>query len=360
MKKILVIDIGGSKIIVGLADFCGNILEYDKFQLPKKYDTVFLIGKICEMSQKYMLQKPVVAGVTIPGLADAEKGMWLYAPFSGISNFNICEILGQRLGIKVFCDNDVNACAIAEKRFGICKNMDNFLWITVSNGIGGAVYINGQIVYGDNKGAGEIGHFIVEENTKNKCGCGKIGCLEAMASGTGIAKEYKNVTGKELSAKESFYCEAIENCAKELIINIFRNNCHKSRNNNSQFYKNLISKINDEAAFITFDDAVQYSGYSASHFSKMFKRLSGMNFSEYINVIRVENAITMLRNNNNFSMTTISSKCGFSTVRNFNRVFKKITGYSPCSLPKNFIIDTGLRISKSESFDPTDKNSILI
>ena len=116
MKKILVIDIGGSKIIVGLADFYGNILEYDKFQLPKKYDTVFLIGKICEMSQKYMLQKLVVAGVTIPGLADAEKGMWLYAPFSGISNFNICEILEQRLGIKVFCDNDVNACAIAEKK----------------------------------------------------------------------------------------------------------------------------------------------------------------------------------------------------------------------------------------------------
>lgn len=180
-----------------------------------------------------------------------------------------------------------------------------------------------------------------------------------LSDNTAIQKGIEQIK-KELSAKESFYCEAIENCAKELIINIFRNNCHKSRNNNSQFYKNLISKINDESAFITFDDAVQYSGYSASHFSKMFKRLSGMNFSEYLNVIRVENAITMLRNNNNFSMTTISSKCGFSTVRNFNRVFKKITGYSPCSLPKNFIIDTGLRISKSESFDPTDKNSILI
>lgn len=180
-----------------------------------------------------------------------------------------------------------------------------------------------------------------------------------LSDNTAIQKGFEQIK-KELSAKESFYCEAIENCAKRVVIDIFRNNCHKSRNDNSQFYKNLISKINDEAAFITFDDAVCYSGYSASHFSKMFKKLSGMNFSEYLNVIRVENAITMLRNNSNISMTTISSKCGFSTVRNFNRVFKKITGYSPCSLPKDFIINTGLRISKSESFDPTDKNSILI
>lgn len=202
MDKILTIDIGGSKIIVGLADFCGNILQYEKFKLPEKYDIDFLIDKICKMAENYMSEKPVVAGVTIPGLADAEKGMWLYAPFSGISNFNICEILGQRLGIKVFCDNDVNACARAERRFGICKSTDNFLWITVSNGIGGAVFINGQIVYGDNQGAGEIGHFIVEENTENVCGCGKCGCLEAMASGRGITKEYKNLTGKTLSAQD--------------------------------------------------------------------------------------------------------------------------------------------------------------
>lgn len=135
MDKILTIDIGGSKIIVGLADFCGNILQYEKFKLPEKYDIDFLIDKICKISENYMSEKPIVAGVTIPGLADAEKGMWLYAPFSGISNFNICEILGQRLGIKVFCDNDVNACARAERRFGICKSTDNFLWITVSNDI---------------------------------------------------------------------------------------------------------------------------------------------------------------------------------------------------------------------------------
>lgn len=202
MENILVIDIGGSKIIVGLAEFEGNISEYEKFELPPEYNADFLIDKICEMSERYMSQKPVVAGGTIPGLADAKKGLWLYAPFSGISNFKICDILRQRLGIEVFCDNDVNACARAEKRFGICKNTDNFLWMTVSNGIGGAVVLNGEIIYGDNNGAGELGHFIVEENDGNLCGCGKYGCLEAMASGTGISKEYMKLTGKKLSAKE--------------------------------------------------------------------------------------------------------------------------------------------------------------
>jgi YesN/AraC family two-component response regulator len=84
-----------------------------------------------------------------------------------------------------------------------------------------------------------------------------------------------------------------------------------------------------------------------------------MSFSEYLNIIKVENAIMMLRNKN-ASITSISRNCGFATIRNFNRVFKKITGYSPKSLPRDFIMDTGLRISTAEHFDPTDESSILI
>ena len=83
MEKILVIDIGGSKIIVGLADLCGNILAHEKIQLPEKYDIDFLIDRICDMSEKYMREKPKVAGVTIPGLADAEKGFGFMHHFRG-------------------------------------------------------------------------------------------------------------------------------------------------------------------------------------------------------------------------------------------------------------------------------------
>ncbi len=172
-------------------------------------------------------------------------------------------------------------------------------------------------------------------------------------------KEWFDRIKKERKQKGPFYREALENCARGLILDIFRNCPIKARDTNQRFYQNLIAKINKEFSFITFADAVQYSGYSPSHFSKFFKKLSGMSFSEYLNIIKVENAISLLRRGNR-TMTAISQECGFSTVRNFNRVFKKITAYSPRLLPQDFVIDTGLRISIAESFDPTQSSSIAV
>lgn len=163
-----------------------------------------------------------------------------------------------------------------------------------------------------------------------------------------------------LSQKGIFYKESLENKARGMLIDIFRYCNIVTRDENPQFYKNLINKINDEFAFISFEDAVRYSGYSAAHFSKMFKKLSGMTFSEYLNIIKVENAILLMQTNKRATMTSISAKCGFATVRNYNRVFKEVTGYSPRTLPKDFTMDTNLRISQKADFDPTYKNSILI
>lgn len=172
-------------------------------------------------------------------------------------------------------------------------------------------------------------------------------------------KQIFNQIEATLSRKGPFYRESLENDARGLIIDIFSHCQIAERKEKASLRKTLITKINRDFSFITFEEAVRYSGYSASHFSKTFKKLTGMSFSEYLNIIKVENAIMMLRNKN-ASITSISRNCGFATIRNFNRVFKKITGYSPKSLPKEFIIDTGLRISAAEHFDPTDKASILI
>jgi xylan 1,4-beta-xylosidase len=171
-------------------------------------------------------------------------------------------------------------------------------------------------------------------------------------------KDYFSSIKKELTEKGPFYREAVNNKMENLIIDIFRKCNFEKSERKTSFQKSLITKINNEYSFITFEDAVGYSGYSASHFSKMFKAFTGMTFSEYLNVIKIENAIILLREN--LTMTSISQKCGFSTIRNFNRVFKKITGYPPLSLPSDFTIDTGLRISDAEFFDPTDEDSILM
>ncbi len=162
------------------------------------------------------------------------------------------------------------------------------------------------------------------------------------------------------AGKRPFYKEALENKARGFIIDIFNNCDITTQNNKLHVYKNLIDKINDEFAFITFEDAVNYSGYSSAHFSRMFKKLSGMTFSEYLNIIKVENAILLMQKNDNSTMTAISLKCGFSTVRNYNRVFKEVTGYSPRNLPGDFTMDTNLRISHNQDFDPTHEDSILL
>ena len=172
-------------------------------------------------------------------------------------------------------------------------------------------------------------------------------------------KQIFNQIEATLSRKGPFYRESLENEARGLIIDIFSHCQIAERKEKASVRKTLITKINRDFSFITFEEAVRYSGYSASHFSKTFKKLTGMSFSEYLNIIKVENAIMMLRNKN-ASITSVSRNCGFATIRNFNRVFKKITGYSPKSLPRDFIMDTGLRISTAEHFDPTDKASILI
>ena len=171
--------------------------------------------------------------------------------------------------------------------------------------------------------------------------------------------EYFGRVGSELEGKGRFYRETAENHARGLVLEIFSRCEIRRREDSSLMFKNLISKINEEFAFISFEDAAAYSGYSPSHFSKMFKRLSGMTFSEYLNIIRVENAIMLMRSSG-LSMTDISLKCGFATVRNFNRVFRQITGSSPRALPEDYIIDTGLRVARDDDFDPTGEESVLI
>lgn len=188
---------------------------------------------------------------------------------------------------------------------------------------------------------------------------GKYMLVSPKLPNTILIKEHFEYIKKELSKKEPFCREAIENRARSLIVDIFRHCQIAERNKKTNFHKNLIDKINRDFSFVTFEDVVRHSGYSASHFSKVFKKLTGMKFSEYLNIVRVENAIMLLRNNNT-TITTISQKCGFSTIRNFNRVFKKVTGYTPLSLPQDFIINAGLHISNNDRFDPTDKTSILM
>ena len=210
---LLAIDIGGSKLMVAVCIVDSEINNNDKpFRLVYKShrsleptttadDLLKLIDvTVDEVFDAFDLSKCDIQaiGVNIPGLAEPVSGTWVYACFSGIRNFPIARILAENYAKPVFIENDVNACALAEKYFGGCREVENFLWVTVSNGVGGGLVLQGDIFAGSFGNAGEIGHFCVEEDEREaiRCGCGNFGCLEAQAAGPGIVKRYTKQSGK--------------------------------------------------------------------------------------------------------------------------------------------------------------------
>lgn len=201
-KNIFAVDIGGSKIICGVLTPTGEILNMWRADYAPGYTVDTLYALIKQGFDALDDGSCCACGVAIPGLCDANSGTWLYSPFSGIENIPITDTLQRMTGLPTYADNDVNISALAERYFGVCKNKNDFLWITVSNGVGGGLVLDGKIYRGAGLTAGEIGHVVVEDRTARRCGCGTLGCLEAMASGASISDIYRERTGRSVPTKE--------------------------------------------------------------------------------------------------------------------------------------------------------------
>lgn len=119
----------------------------------------------------------------------------------------------------------------------------------------------------------------------------------------------------------------------------------------------LCGKIADEYSTITFKEAAQFMNYSEKHFSKMFRNLFGMTFTKYLNIIKISGALQMLKQGN-MSISEIADSCGFNTIRNFNRVFKAFTGYSPTDIPTDYNYLYSLHIGYG--LDPTLNCTVIL
>ena len=121
------------------------------------------------------------------------------------------QMVSEKFGIPVAITNDANAAAIGEMTYGAARGMKNFIMITLGTGVGSGIVINGQLVYGHDGFAGELGHTIMKRNNGRLCGCGRTGCLEAYCSATGVARtarEFLEVRG-EPSALRNIPVESI-------------------------------------------------------------------------------------------------------------------------------------------------------
>lgn len=196
-RAILAIDIGGSKYMVGIVSEDGEVYVKKRYACTETSGEKLLkmitasAHKVIDENPGYQLE---MVGVTIPGLADPRRGYWVEASFSGIHELAVGPALEDEFGKPAYVDNDGQACALAERLFGACRDVRDFIYLTVSNGIGGAVFVKDRIYYGAFGNAGELGHVVVVEDGR-RCKCGNCGCLEMYAAGPGIARNYIELGG---------------------------------------------------------------------------------------------------------------------------------------------------------------------
>jgi len=197
------IDLGGTKIAAGIGDEKLNLDKTIQKPTPQKREEI--LEEIRKIAEDFCSQFEIKSiGVGVPGAVNNDGAVVKIPNLEGWDNFPLEEKLNSMLPKKTYIENDANCAALAELVAGAGKKYDNFIYITLSTGIGGGIVIGGEIYRGAEGTAGEIGHMIIDVNGP-QCGCGRTGCWEALASGTAIsklAKETPEITeeGKEVNA----------------------------------------------------------------------------------------------------------------------------------------------------------------
>ena len=212
------LDLGGTKILTGLADSKGNIITRARRDTEAELgeDKIIsnMIKTVEEVLSKAEVKKEQVKtlGIGSPGPLDAKKGIIIENANLPWTNVPLVARMEAALGIKTLLKNDANAAALGEKWFGAGKNVDNMVYITISTGIGGGAIINKELFTGVTDNACEIGHTIIDPNGP-LCGCGKHGCLEAFSSGTSIGKRAREAAA---AGKSKEMMELADNIVEDI------------------------------------------------------------------------------------------------------------------------------------------------
>lgn len=189
------IDLGGTKISTALADRTGKIIAHDYRETRATEGPDAVIGRMLDAARRVIVQAKVkttqvaAVGIGAPGPLDIETGVVVSPPnLPGWERVFLKQLVEAELGITTFLDNDANAAALGEHRFGAGRGTKHMIYVTASTGIGGGLILDGRLYHGSSGMAGEIGHITVAPYGP-LCGCGNRGCLESFASGTAIARE---------------------------------------------------------------------------------------------------------------------------------------------------------------------------
>lgn len=196
------VDLGGTNTVFGIVDARGQIVAQDaiKTQSYKTAEDFVEAGVACLkplIDQLGGIEKIAGMGIGAPN-GNYYTGSIEYAPNLAWAHDGIVPLSkmfsDQLGGISVKLTNDANAAAMGEMAYGAARGMKNFIVITLGTGVGSGIVVNGQLLYGHDGFAGELGHVIMDRGSKGRtCGCGRTGCLEAYCSATGVARTAREI-----------------------------------------------------------------------------------------------------------------------------------------------------------------------
>src|SRR5581483_6491025 len=207
------IDLGGTKILALIADDAGRVLGDARVPTPAKQGPEAVIAQIVAAVGDAAREAGVdvrslaAVGVSAPGPIDARAGVITDPPnLPGWHNVPLARILHDRLGMRVYLENDANAAGVGEHQFGAGRGFRHMIYVTISTGIGGGIIIDNELYIGTSGAAGEVGHIGVAASGPT-CGAGHVGCLEAFASGTAIAARAREAIAQGLMPRTARIAE---------------------------------------------------------------------------------------------------------------------------------------------------------
>ena len=190
---VLGIDIGGTNTVFGIVDARGHIIASDSIKMSKSLDLDSYVSNLHRAAQRLIEDNNAqdkIQGIGI-GAPNAnyytgEIKMCVNLPWN--DNVPIATKISQAFNLPVAITNDANAAALGEMTYGAARGMRDFIMITLGTGVGSGIVVNGQMVYGHDGFAGELGHVIMKRHNGRICGCGRTGCLETYCSANGVAR----------------------------------------------------------------------------------------------------------------------------------------------------------------------------
>ena len=189
---VLGIDIGGTNTVFGIVDARGNVIASSSIKTGKHHKFEDYLDELYTEASRLIEANDATDKIQGIGIGAPNANYYTGRIDNAVNlpwpDMPLAQLVSEKFGIPVAVTNDANAAALGEMTYGTARGMRDFIMITLGTGVGSGIVINGQVVYGHDGFAGELGHMTAKRNNGRQCNCGRTGCLETYCSATGVAR----------------------------------------------------------------------------------------------------------------------------------------------------------------------------